>query len=58
MDYIAEIKEIGKPNILTPSIHCQDELTKEELITFWGLDQEDVEWYHLYQLVGGEKIEI
>ena len=42
--YIAEIKEVGKTTVLTPSITC-DVMDKEDLIEFWGLNEPDVEWY-------------
>lgn len=45
--YLAEIKEVGNPTVLTPSITC-DGMTKEELIKFWGLTEPDVEWFRLY----------
>lgn len=57
MEYIAEIKEGGHTNVLTPSI-SGSEMTKEELIDFWGLANDDVEWYKLYQVINGEKEEI
>ena len=43
--YIAEIKEVGNPTILTPIITC-DGMTKEELIEFWGLNGPDVDWFN------------
>ena len=45
--YIAEIKEVGNPSILTPFITC-DGMTKEELIEFWGLNGPDVDWLKHY----------
>ena len=45
--YLAEIKEVGNPTILTPTI-TYDRMTKEELIKFWGLTEPDVEWFRLY----------
>lgn len=55
--YIAEIKEVGNPTILTPSLTCEG-MTVEGLISFWGLDEPDVEWYKLYQIVDGQKVEL
>ena len=55
--YIAEIKEVGNPTVLTPTLTC-DGMTVEGLIRFWGLDEEDVEWYKLYQIVNGQKVEL
>lgn len=55
--YMAEIKEVGNPSVLTPSITCEG-MTVEGLIGFWGLDEEDVEWYRLYEIVKGQKIEL
>lgn len=57
MYYIAEIKEKGKSGILRPSHYCK-EITKFDLINFWGLDDDDVEWYRLYKVIKGQKIEI
>lgn len=56
-NYLAEIKEIDNPTILTPSLTC-DGMTVEGLIKFWGLDEEDVEWFRLYQILNGKKVEI
>lgn len=56
-EYIAEIKEVGNPSILKSSLKGQKK-TKEELIAFWGLTDPDVEWYRLYEIVEGEKVEM
>lgn len=55
--YIAEIKEVGNQTILTPSLIC-DRMTVEGLVRFWGLNESDVEWYRLYQIVDGKKVEL
>lgn len=55
--YIAEIKEVGKPNVLTPSL-IGEKKTRAELIEFWGLQEADVEWYRLYQVIKGERVEL
>ena len=55
--YLAEIKEVGKPSVLTTSITC-DGMTKEELIEFWGLTGHDVEWFRLYEIVNGHRVEL
>ncbi len=55
--YIAEIKEVGNPTVLTPSLTCEG-MTVEGLIKFWGLNEPDVEWYRLYQLICGELVEL
>jgi len=55
--YLAEIKEVGKPTVLTPSITC-DGMTKEELIEYWGLNGPDVDWFKLYRVVDGGMVEI
>ena len=57
IEYMAEIKEVGKPNVLTPSL-IGEKKTKAELIEFWGLQKPDVEWYSLYQIINNIKIEI
>ena len=55
--YLAEIKEVGEPTVLTPSITC-DGMTKEGLIEFWGLNEPDVEWFGLYEIVEGHRVEL
>ena len=57
IEYMAEIKEVGKPNVLTPSL-IGEKKTKAELIEFWGLNEPDVEWYRLFQVINNIKIEI
>ena len=59
LKYIAEIKEVGNPSILKPSLSlsCYD-VPKEKLVKFWGLDEPDVEWYKLYKIVDGQKVEL
>ena len=54
--YIAEIKEVGETTVLTPSITC-DVMDKEDLVEFWGLNEPDVEWYRLYEIVDGNRVE-
>ncbi len=55
--YIAEIKEVGNPTVLTPSLTCEG-MTVEGLIKFWGLNEPDVEWYRLYEIVDGQRVEL
>ena len=55
--YFAEIKEVGNQTVLTPSITC-DGMTKEELIEFWGLNGPDVDWFKLYELIDGHRVEL
>jgi len=55
--FSAEIKEVGNPTILHPSITCEG-MTKDELIAWWGLNLPDVEWFRLYQEICGERIEL
>ena len=55
--YITEIKEVGNPAVLTPSVTC-DGMTKEGLIEFWGLTEPDVEWFRLYEIVDGNRVEL
>lgn len=57
IEYIAEIKEVGKPNVLTSSL-IGEKKTRAELIEFWGLQDLDVELYRLYQIIDNTKIEI
>lgn len=58
MKYIAKIKEVGHQNILTSSLTTDMVKTKDELIQFWGLDQEDVESYTLYEIVDGKEVKL
>lgn len=55
--YVAEIKEIDNPTVLTPSLTCEG-MTVEGLVKFWGLNEPDVEWYRLYQIVNGQRTEL
>lgn len=55
--YIAQINEVGNPTILTPSLTC-DGKTVEGLVKFWGLNEPDVEWFRLYQILNGKKVEL
>lgn len=43
----ATIKEKGHDSILTSS-YCGD-VDKEFLVKFWGLNNDDVEWYELIE---------
>lgn len=58
MKYIAKIKEVGHQNILTSSLTTDMVKTKDELIQFWGLDQDDVESYTLYEIVDGKEVKL
>ena len=58
MIYTAEIKEVGRDHILKPSLHCSDRKTKEQVVAFWGLNEIDVEWYRLYEVIDGKKVEL
>jgi len=51
--YIAIIKEVGRNSVLTSTLVCETK-TKEELISFWGLDEDDVETYFLLEVINGE----
>ena len=45
----AKIKEKGRESILTPeySFFNAGEKTRQEIIEFWGLEGDDIEWYEL-----------
>lgn len=58
MKYIAKIKEVGHQNILTSSLTTDMVKTKDELIQFWGLDQDDVESYTLYEVMDGKEVKL
>lgn len=50
----ATIKEVGNPHILTPTYSISNEeekyLNEQFFIDFWGLDNDDVEWYKLERI--------
>lgn len=50
----ATIKEVGNPHILTPTyLISNDEesfLDRQYFIDFWGLEEDDVEWYKLERI--------
>lgn len=45
----ARIKERGNKRVLTPkyTFATTDEKTDQDMIEFWGLEKDDVEWYEL-----------
>lgn len=55
--YIAIIKEVKSPSVLSPSLTCEEK-TGDELVKFWGLNELDVEWFRLYRVVDGRMVEI
>lgn len=56
--YQAVIKEKLNEHVLTPKYHG-DYMSKEDLIKFWGLDQSDIEWFELYEVLeDGKKIKL
>ena len=59
--YMAEIKEVGNPSVLTPSLTISlsyYEMSRDELVKFWGLNEPDVEWFRVYKIVDGQKVEM
>lgn len=56
--YIAKIKEVGHQNVLISSLTTDTIKSKSELISFWGLEESDVEYYKLYQVKDGEEEEL
>lgn len=48
-EYTAYIKEYNKDNILNPSIQGK-EMSIDELIEFWALNNSDVESYQLFEI--------
>lgn len=46
----ARIKEKGTKRILTPKYIFSNtcEKTENEIIQFWGLENDDIEWYELW----------
>lgn len=56
--YEAEIKEVMNETILKPSYYGEN-MTRKELIKFWGLDEPDIEWFVLYEVhKDGKRIKI
>lgn len=55
--YFAKIKEKNNPSILEPS-WIGEVNSKQQLVDFWGLKQDDIEWYKLYQNEDGVVTEI
>ena len=55
--YIAKIKEVKSPSVLSPSLTCEEK-TRDELVKFWGLNEPDVEWFRLYRVEDGGIVEI
>lgn len=45
--YKARIKEIGSDHICEPSYSSPMPVSQEFLIDFWGLENDDVEWYEI-----------
>lgn len=46
----AKIKEKKRDCILTPEYWGSDNTTEEFLIKFWGLKENDVEWYEITEV--------
>ena len=51
--YELEIKEVGNDNILKPSFTGYADI--QYLIKFFGLNEGDVEWYHIYGVKNNER---
>ena len=47
--YQITIKEVGKSNLLKPT-YSGENITKEFLIEFFGLNNPDVEWYKIEKI--------
>lgn len=48
--FTARIKEKGNLHILTPEYMGDDNTTVEYLEKFWGVHEEDVEWYEIIEI--------
>ena len=48
--FVAKIKEKGNEHVLTPIYMGSDDTTKEDLIEFWGCENDDVEWYDIKEV--------
>ena len=50
----ATIKEVGNEHLLTPTYSISNEeekyINEQFFIDFWGLDNDDVEWYKLERI--------
>lgn len=48
--YLAEIKEKMTDAVIKP-VYKGQEMTKEKLEEFWGLKEDDIQWYRLYEVL-------
>lgn len=56
--YLAEVKEKMTDAILKPKF-IGSEKTKKDLVDFWGLEQDDIQWYRLFEVKeDGTKVEM
>lgn len=55
--YVMKCKEVGRENVLTSSLVCEYK-SQQELIKFWGLDQNDVESFKLFEIIDGKEVEL
>lgn len=53
-NYELEVKEVMNDSILHPS-HIGREMSKKEIIDFFGLNEPDIEWYKIYWVYDGVK---
>ena len=55
--YEAEIKEVGMKHTIKSSLYCSEKAI-EELVDFWGLNNQDVEHYTIYEIRNGKRTKL
>lgn len=45
--YKVQIKEKGNDHIINTSLRCEDSRDEQYVIDWFGLDNDDVEWYKI-----------
>lgn len=56
--YEAEIKEVFNDNVLKPAYFTEERQSTQDLIKMWGLNEPDIEWFRLYEVVGENKFKL
>ena len=55
--YEAEIKEVSMKHTIKSSLYCSEKAI-EELVDFWGLNNQDVEHYTIYEIRNGKRTKL
>lgn len=56
--YEAKIKEVLNDNILTPAYYTEEKQSRDDLIKMWGLKEQDIEWFELYEVINDKWFEL